>query len=194
MLLPRCKDLISSSKTFYNFVNSKLIKMKKKFLFWSFVGLLLSYSGLIIIDGILQNGNFDFGIIAFELAGDFSASNKIISEWSGRNVLHLASFSLGFDYLFMLFYVSFLAIWTSILSDRFYTKTAKIIARAVIGIFVIAGVLDGIENFALLMLLGNNLGEAWPEIAFYCASVKFGLIGLGIIYNLTVSISKLFKS
>ena len=168
--------------------------MKKKLLFWSFVGLLLSYLGLNIIDGILQNGNLNFGIIAFELASDFSASNKIIQEWSSRNVLHLASFSLGFDYLFMLFYVLFLAIWTSILSDGFYTKTAKIIAVSAISIFIIAGILDGIENYALLKLLGNSSGKAWSGIAFYCASVKFVLIGLGIIYNLIISIGRLFKT
>jgi len=81
-----------------------------------------------------------------------------------------------------------------ILSYGFYTKIAKIIVGIVISIFVIAGVLDGIENYALLKLLGNSSGGGWSEIAFACASVKFGLIGLGIIYNLAVTISKLFKS
>ena len=168
--------------------------MKKKLLFWSFVGLLLSYLWLNHIDGILQNGNLDFGIIAFELAGNLSASNIIIQQWELQNLIYLANFSLGFDYLFMLFYVSFLAIWTSILSDGFYKKTSKILAGLVIGFFIIAGVLDGIENYALLNLLGNNPSEIWSEMAFYCASIKFGLIGLGIIYNLTVSVLRLVKT
>ncbi len=167
--------------------------MKTKLLFWSFIGLLLSYLGLNIIDAILQNGDFDYGIIAFELAGNLSASNNIIQKWESQNLIHLASFSLGFDYLFMLFYVSFLAIWTSILSDGFYKKSFKIIAEIVISTFVIAGILDGIENYALLNLLQGDLTRDWPFIAFYSASIKFGLIGLGIIYNIVITVAKLFK-
>jgi len=166
--------------------------MKRKLLFWSFLGLLLSYLGLNYIDSILQNGNLDFGIIAFELAGNLTASNIIIQEWIDGDIIHLASFSLGFDFLFMLFYVAFLSFWTSVLADSFYKNSHRYIATIVISLFIIAGILDGIENYALLNLLGENNNEEWSVMAFYCASIKFGLIGLGIIYNLVVSIGKLF--
>ena len=166
--------------------------MKKKLLFWSFLGLLLSYFGLNYIDSILQNGNLEFGIIAFELAGNLTASNLIIQEWIDREIIHLASFSLGFDFLFMLFYVAFLSFWTSVLADNFYKSVHRYLATLVISLFIIAGILDGIENYALLNLLGENNSEEWSVMAFYCASIKFALIGLGIIYNLVVTIGKLF--
>lgn len=168
--------------------------MKKKLLFLSFVGMLLSYLWLHQMDVSLQNGNSDYGIIAFECAGNLTATNNIIQQWESQGLIYLANFSLGFDFLFVLFYVSFLAIWTSVLADGFYKKMSKIMATTVIGIFVIAGVLDGIENYALLNLLGNNPIESCSELAFYCASVKFALIGLGVIYILAVLIGKLFKT
>lgn len=167
--------------------------MKSKYLFWSFVGLLLSYFVLNRIDALLQNGDFNFGIIAYELAGNLAASKQIIHEWTARNVIHLASFSLGFDYVFMLFYVSFLALWTASLSSGFHKKLYRVVAGSIISIFIIAGILDGIENYALMSLLGDHPTQILSEIAFYCASLKFGLIGLGIIYNFSVSVGKLIS-
>ena len=165
--------------------------MKSKYLFRSFVGLLISYFVLNRIDALLQNGDFNFGIIAYELAGNLAASQQIIHEWTVRNVIHLAAFSLGFDYVFMLFYVSFLALWTASLSYGFHKRPYRILAGFIIGFFIAAGILDGIENYALMNLLGESASQNWSETAFYCASLKFSLIGLGIVYNIIVSVGKL---
>jgi len=61
----------------------------------------------------------------------------------------------------------------------------------IIGFFIAAGILDSIENYALMNLLGESASQNWSETAFYCASLKFSLIGLGIVYNIIVSVGKL---
>lgn len=166
--------------------------MKKKLLLYSFLGALFSIIVLRGIETKLENGNFEYGIVCFELAGNLEASNVIIASWNQREILHLASFSLGFDYLFLVFYVLFLSFWTSILAEGFYKISSRWFANLIIGFFIIAGVLDMIENYFLLSLLGDNPTEIASVIACYCASVKFILIGLGILCNLFVVVKRLF--
>lgn len=166
--------------------------MKKKLLLYSFLVALFSLIILRTIEIKLENGNSDYGIVCFELAGNMEASTNIISYWNESRFLHLAAFSLGFDYLFLVFYVLFLALWTSSLADGFYEKSSRKFANLIIGFFIIAGILDMIENYFLLTLLGNNPIETASVIAYYCASTKFILIGLGILYNLFVVVKRLF--
>ena len=166
--------------------------MKKKLLFWFFIGAAAAMLALMGMDKVLQGGNISFGIISFELAGNLEISTKIIQEWSDRNLIPLAAFSLGFDYLYLVFYTIFLSLWTSFLAESFYKKPEQMFAKFIIGIFIIAGILDAIENYALLNLLGTKPTEEWSVLAFYAASVKFGLIGLGILYNIFISVKRLF--
>lgn len=166
--------------------------MKKKLLFWFFISTAAVMLALMGMDKVLQGGDADFGIVSFELAGNLDTSTKIIDEWSTRKLIPLAAFSLGFDYLYLFLYTIFLSLWTSVLAESFYKKPSQIFACLIICIFIIAGILDAIENYALLNLLGTKPTEDWSVLAFYCASVKFGLIGLGIIYNIFISVKRLF--
>jgi hypothetical protein len=165
--------------------------MKKRLLLYLFLVALFSVLVLKIIDFKLENGNSEFGMVCFELAGNLETSNTIIASWNESGLTHLASFSLGFDYLFIFTYVLFLSLWTSLLAEGFYNKFAPWFANLIIGFFVIAGMLDMIENYFLLTLLGANPTELSSIIACYCASVKFILIGLGILYNLFVIVKRL---
>jgi hypothetical protein len=47
-----------------------------------------------------------------------------------------------------------------------------------------AAVLDAIENFALINLAFDSQREFWPIIARWCALVKFGIVGTGLVYIL----------
>lgn len=165
--------------------------MKKKLLFWFFIGTLIAMLALMGMDKVLQDGDSNYGIVCFELAGNLEASNNIIQNWSERDIIPLAAFSLGFDYLYLFFYTMFLSLWTSVIAEGFYKKLAKMFARLIIILFVVAGLLDAVENYALLNLLGNNNTQSNSVLAFNCASVKFGLIGLGIFYNIVISIKRL---
>ena len=155
-------------------------------------GTILAYVVLFFVDIKLQSGNINFGIICFELAGNLITSSDIVNYWADNNNLSLAAFSIGFDYLFILFYVSFIFIWTSILSDGFYNKTAKYFANFIMLITVLAGILDMIENYSLMQVLGGSQDNLWPAMAYYFASFKFGFLFIAISYNLIISIIKRF--
>lgn len=47
-----------------------------------------------------------------------------------------------------------------------------------------AALFDAVENFALFQLFLTSILSPWPEIAFWCASAKFGLLGFGLFYAL----------
>jgi hypothetical protein len=51
------------------------------------------------------------------------------------------------------------------------------------GVFV-AAVFDAVENYALFQILLDRIVSPYPEIAFYCASIKFGLLSFGLLYAL----------
>ncbi len=48
----------------------------------------------------------------------------------------------------------------------------------------LAAFLDAIENFALIYLILDSQREIWPIIAWWCAMVKFGIVGAGLVYIL----------
>lgn len=50
-----------------------------------------------------------YGIVSFELAGNVTEASEMLSSWDSDARLH-ASFSLGFDYVWMLFYSTTIAL------------------------------------------------------------------------------------
>jgi len=166
--------------------------MKKNLLYFTLIGTVLSYVVLFFVDIKLQSGDINFGIVSFELAGNINSSSEIVNNWAVNNNLSLAAFSIGFDYLFIIFYASFIFIWTSILSDRFYNKAAKYFANFIMIITVIAGIFDMIENYSLMQVLSGSQDNFWPLIAYYFSSFKFIFILIAILYNLIISIIKRF--
>jgi len=167
--------------------------MKKQLFIFSFAGALLTIVSMNIIDYSLQNGDSAYGIVSFELAGSIERSVEIINYWIEGSNLQLASFSLGFDYLFMLFYGIFLSLWTLVISDKFPSNKVKNLSKIVVMMFIIAVILDGIENYALLKIVSGFHDQAYSSTAFWAASIKFGLIGLAIVYNAVLSILSLIK-
>jgi hypothetical protein len=55
-----------------------------------------------------------------------------------------------------------------------------IFARAII----VAGLLDAVENVAQLLMLAGHRTQPWPALASVCASLKFFLIGVALLYAL----------
>jgi hypothetical protein len=51
------------------------------------------------------------------------------------------------------------------------------------GAFV-AALFDAVENYALFQILLNRVYSPYPEIAYYFASIKFGLLIFGLLYAL----------
>jgi len=125
------------------------------------------------------------GIVSFELAKTPASSTAIMNSWDSTQKL-IAAFSLGLDYLFILFYsmtLSLGCVWTTIV-----LKLNKPVI-ALIGVIVAwlqwaAAILDGIENYSLFRILLVESKFPYSQLAFYCAVLKFGIIFAGIIWCL----------
>jgi hypothetical protein len=122
------------------------------------------------------------GTVSLELAGGVERTNHMLASWSREGNLG-AAFGLGLDYLFMPVYAFALAFGTLLAADRHEGWLKSLGAVAGYGAFA-AAVFDAVENFALFQILLNRPQSPYPEIALYCALVKFGLLIAGLVYAL----------
>jgi hypothetical protein len=133
----------------------------------------------------LVTGQAPYGIVSYELAGSLEQSAGILASWDAEARLH-AAFSLGFDYVFMLFYsttIGFACAWAAeILQLRGWPGSRWGLPLAW-GQWL-AAIFDAVENLALTIFLFGALASPWPQIARICALLKFALIFLGILYAL----------
>lgn len=135
-------------------------------------------------DTPLKNENCKNGIISFELAKDLNESVKILNSWDS-NAKTNASLSLGFDFLFLLVYSSFIAMLIFIINNRLWKNNSfyKFGTLFIVLIFF-AALFDIIENMALIRLLLGDLEQIWSSIAYYFALIKFAIILICICYLL----------
>ena len=124
-----------------------------------------------------------YGIISYEFAGSVQSANEILLSWGESGRVH-AAFSLGFDFLFILAYMTSIGLactWAGeVLRGRGWPlgSLGTLLAWGV----CLAGVLDGIENVGLTTMLLGTLSSPWPQLAAACAAGKFLLIALALLY------------
>jgi hypothetical protein len=181
-----------------HFLSSQVSKR----LFWTFLaGTLILFAVFRVLDAPLRTPAAPNGIVSFELAGTPFQAQAILDSW--RETASLASdvagepvpgmvsraftfsaFGLGIDYLFMPVYATALALGILLAAGRhkgwFFTVGAWLGWGA-----YAAALFDALENYALArMLLMNEVWSPYPEVAAFSASVKFGLLLLGLSYAL----------
>jgi len=174
----------------------------RKPLFWTLLaGTLILFAVFRVLDAPLRTPAAPSGIVSFELAGTPFQAQAIIDSWhemaflessvAGEPVPGIVSrafsfavFGLGIDYLFMPVYATALALGILLAAGRHKGWFATLGAWLGWGAFA-AALFDAIENYALAhMLLLNEVWTPYPEVAAFCASIKFGLLLLGLFYAL----------
>jgi hypothetical protein len=144
-------------------------------------------------DAQIQHSGNSQGIISFEFAKDLSTSITILNSWDTL-AKTAAGLSMGFDFLFLIVYALFISILIHQINNllwkhsKFYTLGVTLIW----GVFF-AAFFDIIENFALIKLLLGDLQQQWSSIAYYSATTKFLLVGLGTLFVLSNSILLVFR-
>jgi hypothetical protein len=111
---------------------------------------------------------------------------EIEAEWGGHGE-YLARLSLWIDFAFMASYGAFFALADVAVRDFAASRGLRRLAAvgAVAPACAIAAALfDVVENTLWLLVLGGHLGEPAPPIATACASLKFLLIAVAILYSL----------
>ena len=174
----------------------------RKPFFWAFLtGTLILFAVFRVLDAPLRTPAAPNGIVSFELAGTPFQSQAIIDSWNETALLlnsvegepvpgmasrayAFASFGLGIDYLFMPLYATALALGILLASGRHKGWFATFGSWLGWGAYA-AAIFDAVENYALArMLLMNQVWSPYPEMAAFCASVKFGLLALGLVFAL----------
>ena len=170
--------------------------------FWAFLaGTLILFAVFRVLDAPLRTSAAPNGIVSFELAGTPFQAQAIIDSWhemayllssvAGEPVPGMVSrayafavFGLGIDYLFMPVYATALALGILLAAGRHKGWFAILGAWLGWGAYA-AALFDAVENYALArMLLMNQVWSPYPEVAAFCATVKFGLLLLGLFYAL----------
>ena len=133
-----------------------------------------------VLDPPLQTEAAPQGIVSFELAGSQLEADEILASWDATAQLY-AAFGLGFDFLFMPVYATAIALGVLLAAGRHPGRFASIGAWVGWGAFV-AALFDSAENICLFNLLLGNSGANYAGMAALYATLKFGLILLGIAF------------
>ena len=172
----------------------------RKPLFLAFLaGTLFLFAVFRVLDAPLQTSAAPNGILSFELAETPFQAQAIIDSWhemamfvssvEGESVPGLvsrayafAAFGLGIDYLFMPIYATALALGILLAAGRDGEWFANLGAWLGWGAYA-AALFDAVENYALAgMLLMNQIWSPYPQVAAISATIKFGLLVLGLVY------------
>jgi len=155
----------------------------RKPLFFTFLaGTLILFAVFRVLDAPLRTAAAPNGIISYELAGNIKPAAEILGSWDGRAQL-FATFGLGLDYLFMPAYALALSLGILLAAGRHPGAFAKLGAWLGWGALA-AALFDAVENFSLWQFMLGDFQSLWPRLAAFCATVKFALLLLGLIYAL----------
>jgi hypothetical protein len=174
----------------------------RKRIFFTLLTLTLSLFAVFrVLDQPLRTPAAPNGIVSFEFAGNAQTARAITDSWKQMSLLLssvagqpnpdivnvpfvFAAFGLGLDYLFMPIYSFALAFGTLFAMGRHAGWFRSLGAAAGYGTFA-AALFDAAENYALFQILLNKIYSPYPEIAYYCASLKFVLLIFGLLYILS---------
>jgi hypothetical protein len=123
-------------------------------------------------------------IVGFELAGSASKATAILEAWSESGT-KIAAFNLGFDYLFIVGYSTFMSLGCLWAMNRYLDVRLVALGVSLAWLPLGAGLLDCIENAALLSIVFGGALEGSADVARWSATGKFGLLGSGAVYILT---------
>lgn len=156
-----------------------------KKLFWiTFIASLLILLIFRVIGAPLNTDAAPSGIVSYELAGNVAKAQAIVDSWDQTARLY-AAFGLGFDFLFMLVYSSAIALGCVMAAGvlhRYNWPLAKVGTWLAWGLWL-AALMDAVENVALTVILVSKVYSPLPELAGWCATIKFNLILIGLVYS-----------
>lgn len=124
------------------------------------------------------------GIVSFELADTLNEANAIITA-AGKANLQL---NIIIDFLFILAYTSFLAFCCQALIKSYRLPDLKKLTATFMRLSILAGVLDFIENMAMLVTLNGHGSDMSVIVTRWAAIIKFAIAAIVIIYILIAAL------
>lgn len=138
-------------------------------------------------------GSTGYGVIEFEFAWTSEQINRIFKAW-GSEGKKKEAFVTYIDFLFIPCYCVFMAGCILLVTRKLEGKLQEIGLYMTILPFV-AGIFDVIENISLLLMLTYDafIWSLSPFIASLCATIKFSLIFIAIIFFVVALILLIIK-
>ncbi len=164
----------------YNKASNKSIK---NLLWWSGAFTLVLMVAIRMVDHWLTTPESPGGMVGFELAKNINNTLIMINSW-GEHGRIMAGFSLGIDYLYIVSYSVFLGLSAFAIGKKLGSRSS-FLARPgywFSSLMLLAGIFDGIENYALLKILSGHHEQLWASLSYYFASTKFGIVLLTLLY------------
>jgi hypothetical protein len=124
------------------------------------------------------------GIVGFEFAGSSHRAAEILADWGSKGH-DAARVSLWIDYAYIVAYGTFLVLAASATRDLARERGWQRMAAfgvAAVPFAAAAAAFDAIEDVGLLLALDQHGGDLAPGLARVCASLKFLLLVLVIVY------------
>ena len=158
-------------------------KIGVKFFWVLFCLTILTIIGMQITGTPLNTEVAPGGIVSFELVGTLEGSQSIINSWQNDKMIY-AGINMGLDFLFLSLYSITIALSCLLISKRLpaHWKFFKKLGIWLAVVVIIAALLDIVENIALIKLLLGSENALLPVLAKWCATPKFLLIFLAIVY------------
>ena len=146
--------------------------------------LILTIFTMRYFDSFIKNDICTSGITSFELAKSLDKMTAIVHSWDTK-ALAAINMSMGFDFLFILVYVTFIVLLLKLTIQPLNKTSFRYkLGKLFIKLTLLAGLFDLVENIALIRILLGNLSQLNTSISYYFASAKFALLALAILYIL----------
>lgn len=162
-------------------------RQNRLFIFF-FILTVILMAALQILDGPLRTDAAPNGIVSYEFAGDLITAQQIIQSW-GIAGLAYAGLSLGLDFLFMAVYPIAIGLGCVMVGRRWLPALGNLLAWGLLA----AGLLDAVENIALIQILLGAVTELWPTLARWSAIPKFTLVAAGLFFVLLGAVGKVIQ-
>ena len=128
-------------------------------------------------------------IVDLELAGTPQRLHALLMNWD----LSVVKMNIWLDFLFIVSYTLFLSIAAAICAMKWQAGIMRQLGLTLVRLAYLAGILDVTENLLMLQSITGNFTSLSLQLTYYCASIKFGLAAIILLYllvSLPVAIRK----
>lgn len=141
-----------------------------------FIFIIMRFQGYPLITPISKKA-----IVDLEFADTSERLHELLSHWD----LAIVKLNIWLDFLFIVAYVSFLAYASLAVTSKSgnegkLQRTGIWMAR----VAFLAGVFDILENLLMLQSINGSYSDPSLILTYYCAAIKFFLIGVVISFLL----------
>jgi hypothetical protein len=123
------------------------------------------------------------GILALEFAATPANAKRVLDQWGVSGEARMLA-QIGLDNWWLALYSTTIALLCVMIAVRLRGRAPRWSAIGVILAWCVwgAALLDRLENYALVSIVNGEVNAAWTITAFVCASIKFLIVIICLLY------------